>query len=394
MSNSLSIRDQNIFISAYKNLLNDSDKRIHKDDINTLNRILNKCDKVEVGHLLMTKIESSPKDPAALENTFIKLFDKLEAQNSRLHDKKEEKLKNIHHKLYLGVKDIQENETNGKIKKLSDDLQFISRDFYWKKNEITNLQGNIAKDDMQIKKNHAEIKTLTDALKNISPEVFAAKNAQRLKETEAKISQLKAQKNAEINILNNKIAAHENSRAVLLDFARKHGVISAEQALRKAESGAIYDNHNMGFGTTSWHEYIGSDEYAIKHFGHDLARGRHEYSNLIKVPNHKGKQWQKLMQNFDDAPKNIKALQGKISQIKNEFKKHIGKVDVESRLSVKQIEQRINSLQEAIRSLENNKEFASDKIKSCHDYISVLEDKKNQHIAKIEELKYQIKQNS
>ncbi|KAF1368368.1 hypothetical protein [Yokenella regensburgei] len=64
MSNSLSVRDQNSFISAYKNLLNDSDKRIHKGDVNTLNRILNKCDKVEVGQLLMTKMESYPKDPA------------------------------------------------------------------------------------------------------------------------------------------------------------------------------------------------------------------------------------------------------------------------------------------------------------------------------------------
>lgn len=402
MSNSLSVRDQNSFISAYKNLLNDSDKRIHKGDVNTLNRILNKCDKVEVGQLLMTKMESCPKDPVALKNTFSNLFDKLEAQNSKMHDKKEEKLKNIQQKLAPVVQDIHKNEinahnakVNGEIKGLADDLQLISRNISQEKNEITKLKEEINKADVQIKKLHNEIKPLADALKNTSSEDFAVKDAKRLKDTEAKISKLEAKQNAEISTLNNKIAAHENSRAVLLDFARKHGVSSAEQDLRKAESGAIYDNRDTGFGTTSWREHLGSDKYAIKHFGYDLKEGRRQYSDLIKVPNHKGKQWQKLMQNFDDAPKNIRALQREISQLKNEYKSDIGQVKLENRLSAKQeIEQRINFKQEAIHSLEKSKEIASEDIKSCHEYISWLEAKKTPLIAKMDELKSQIKQDS
>lgn len=402
MSNSLSIRDQNSFISAYKNLLNDSDNRIHKGDVNTLNRILNKCDKVEVGQLLMTKMESYPKDPVALKDTFSKLFDKLEAQDSKMHDKKEEKLKHIQQKLAPVVQDIHKNEINahnakinGEIKDLANGLQLISKNIYHEKNEITKLQGNIDNAEAQIKKLHNEIKPLADALKNTSPKDFAAKDAERLKNTEAKISQLVAKQNAEISTLNKKIAAHENSRAVLLDFARKHGVSSAEQDLKKAEDGYIYDKRDTGFGTTSWKDHLGSDKYAIKNFGYDLKEGRRQYSDLIKVPNHEGKQWQKLMQNFDNAPKNIKALQREISQLNNEYKRDINQVKLENRLSAKlEIEQRINSKQETIRSLEKNKEIASGEIKSSYDYISVLEARKSPLIAKMDELKSHIKQDS
>ncbi|QIU89197.1 hypothetical protein [Yokenella regensburgei] len=402
MSNSLSVRDQNSFISAYKNLLNDSDKRIHKGDVNTLNRILNKCDKVEVGQLLMTKMESYPKDPAGLKNTFSKLFDKLEAQNSKMHDKKEEKLKNIQQKLAPVVLDIHKNEINAhnakiaaEIKGLSDGLQLISKNISHEKNEIAKLQGSIDKTDAQIKKLHNEIKPLADALKDTSPKDFAAKDAERLKNTEVKISKLEAKQNAEISTLNKKIAAHENSRAVLLDFARRHGVSNAEQDLKKAEAGYIYDKRDTGFGTTSWSDHLGSDKYAIKHFGYDLKEGRREYSDLIKVPNHEGKQWQKLMQNFGDAPKNIKALQREISQLKNEYKSDISQVKLENNLSAKQeIEQRIDFKQKSIRSLENNNEITSREIKSCHDYISALEARKSPLIAKMDELKSHIKQNS
>lgn len=402
MSNSLSVRDQNSFISAYKNLLNDSDKRIHKGDVNTLNRILNKCDKVEVGQLLMTKMESYPKDPAGLKDTFSKLFDKLEAQNSKMHDKKEEKLKNIQQKLAPVVLDIHKNEINAhnakiaaEIKGLSDGLQLISKNISHEKNEIAKLQGSIDKTDAQIKKLHNEIKPLADALKDTSPKDFAAKDAERLKNTEVKISKLEAEQNAEISTLNKKIAAHENSRAVLLDFARRHGVSNAEQDLKKAEAGYIYDKRDTGFGTTSWSDHLGSDKYAIKNFGYDLKEGRREYSDLIKVPNHEGKQWQKLMQNFGDAPKNIKALQREISQLKNEYKSDISQVKLENNLSAKQeIEQRIDFKQKSIRSLENNNEITSREIKSCHDYISALEARKSPLIAKMDELKSHIKQNS
>jgi len=399
MSNSLSVRDQNSFISSYKSLLNDSDKRIHKSDINTLNRILNKCDKVEVGQLLMTKMESCPKDPAALKNTFSKLFDKLESQNSKMHDKKEEKLKNIQQKLAPVVQDIHKNEinahnakVNAEIKNLADDLQLISRNVSQEKNEIAKLQEKIINADVQIKKLHNEIKPLADALKNTTPEDFAAKDARRLKDTEAKISKLEAQKNAEISTLNKKIAVQENSRAALLDFARNKGVSGAEQDLIKAESGAIYDNRDMGLGTISWREHLGSDKYAIKHFGYDLKEGRRQFSDPIKVPNHDGKQWQKLVQNVDEAPKNIKDLQRQISQLKNEYKSNIGQVKLENRLSAKQdIEQRINSKQEAIHSLEMSKEMVSGQIKSCHKYISVQEARKTPLIVKMDELKSQIK---
>ncbi|WP_312284722.1 hypothetical protein [Yokenella regensburgei] len=402
MSNSLSVRDQNSFISAYKNLLNDSDKRIHKGDVNTLNRILNKCDKVEVGQLLMTKMESYPKDPAGLKDTFSKLFDKLEAQNSKMHDKKEEKLKNIQQKLAPVVLDIHKNEINAhnakiaaEIEGLSDGLQLISKNISHEKNEIAKLQGSIDKTDAQIKKLHNEIKPLADALKDTSPKDFAAKDAERLKNTEVKISKLEAEQNAEISTLNKKIAAHENSRAVLLDFARRHGVSNAEQDLKKAEAGYIYDKRDTGFGTTSWSDHLGSDKYAIKNFGYDLKEGRREYSDLIKVPNHEGKQWQKLMQNFGDAPKNIKALQREISQLKNEYKSDISQVKLENNLSAKQeIEQRIDFKQKSIRSLENNNEITSREIKSCHDYISALEARKSPLIAKMDELKSHIKQNS
>ncbi|MGK0704921.1 hypothetical protein ACSFCW_15780 [Yokenella regensburgei] len=402
MSNSLSVRDQNSFISAYKNLLNDSDKRIHKGDVNTLNRILNKCDKVEVGQLLMTKMESYPKDPAGLKDTFSKLFDKLEAQNSKMHDKKEEKLENIQQKLAPVVLDIHKNEINAhnakiaaEIKGLSDGLQLISKNISHEKNEIAKLQGSIDKTDAQIKKLHNEIKPLADALKDTSPKDFAAKDAERLKNTEVKISKLEAEQNAEISTLNKKIAAHENSRAVLLDFARRHGVSNAEQDLKKAEAGYIYDKRDTGFGTTSWSEHLGSDKYAIKNFGYDLKEGRREYSDLIKVPNHEGKQWQKLMQNFGDAPKNIKALQREISQLKNEYKSDISQVKLENNLSAKQeIEQRIDFKQKSIRSLENNNEITSREIKSCHDYISALEARKSPLIAEMDELKSHIKQNS
>ncbi|RKR64222.1 hypothetical protein C7387_0906 [Yokenella regensburgei] len=402
MSNSLSVRDQNSFISAYKNLLNDSDKRIHKGDVNTLNRILNKCDKIEVGQLLMTKMESYPKDPAGLKDTFSKLFDKLEAQNSKMHDKKEEKLKNIQQKLAPVVLDIHKNEINAhnakiaaEIEGLSDGLQLISKNISHEKNEIAKLQGSIDKTDAQIKKLHNEIKPLADALKDTSPKDFAAKDAERLKNTEVKISKLEAEQNAEISTLNKKIAAHENSRAVLLDFARRHGVSNAEQDLKKAEAGYIYDKRDTGFGTTSWSDHLGSDKYAIKNFGYDLKEGRREYSDLIKVPNHEGKQWQKLMQNFGDAPKNIKALQREISQLKNEYKSDISQVKLENNLSAKQeIEQRIDFKQKSIRSLENNNEITSRKIKSCHDYISALEARKSPLIAKMDELKSHIKQNS
>lgn len=61
MPNSLSLRDKNSFISAHENLLNGIDKRIHKSDIDTLSRTLNKCDKIEIIQLLMTKIESCQK---------------------------------------------------------------------------------------------------------------------------------------------------------------------------------------------------------------------------------------------------------------------------------------------------------------------------------------------
>ncbi len=395
MPNSLSIRDQNSFISAYKNLLNDNDKRIHKNDVNTLNKILNNCNKIEVGQMLMTKMETYPKDPAALENTFSKLFFKLEAQNSKLYDKKEEKLKNIQQKLAPIVHDIHKNEINGEIKGLTNDLKLICIDISQKKKEIANFQENIAKADVQIKKLHDEIKPLHDVLKNTSPEAFAAKDAQRLKETKAKISQLETRKNADIKALNKIIVAHENSRATLLDFARSHGVKSAEQSLIKAESGAIYDNRDTGFGTTSWREYMGSDEYAIKHFGHDLEGGRRQYSASIKVPNHKGKEWQKLMQNFNNAPKKIKALQKEISQINKKCKSDIDQVNSESRLSFKQeIEQRIDSKQQTIRSLENDKEFTSSQIKLNHDYISALEAMKSPLTAKMEELNSHIKQKS
>lgn len=402
MSNSLSVRDQNSFISAYKNLLNDSDKRIHKGDVNTLNRILNKCDKVEVGQLLMTKMESYPKDPAGLKDTFSKLFDKLEAQNSKMYDKKEEKLKNIQQKLAPVVLDIHKNEINAhnakiaaEIEGLSDGLQLISKNISHEKNEIAKLQGSIDKTDAQIKKLHNEIKPLADALKDTSPKDFAAKDAERLKNTEVKISKLEAEQNAEISTLNKKIAAHENSRAVLLDFARRHGVSNAEQDLKKAEAGYIYDKRDTGFGTTSWSDHLGSDKYAIKNFGYDLKEGRREYSDLIKVPNHEGKQWQKLMQNFGDAPKNIKALQREISQLKNEYKSDISQVKLENNLSAKQeIEQRIDFKQKSIRSLENNNEITSREIKSCHDYISALEARKSPLIAKMDELKSHIKQNS
>lgn len=402
MSNSLSVRDQNSFISAYKNLLNDSDKRIHKGDVNTLIKILNKCDKVEVGQLLMTKMESFPKEPTSLKDTFSKLFDKLKAQNSKMHDKKEEKLENIQQKLAPVVQDIHKNEINahnakinGEIKGLANDLQVIARDVSRKKNEITKLHENFVKANAQIIKLRNDIKPLKVALKTISPEDFAVKDAKRLKDTEAKISKLEDKKNAEISTLKKKIAAHENSRAVLLNFARKHGVSSAEQDLRKAESGAIYDYRDMGFGTTSWREHLGSDEYAFKHFGFDFKEGRREYSDLIKVPNHEGQQWKKLMKNVDDAPKTIKALQRKISQIENEYESDIGDVKFENRLSAKQeIAQLINHKQGAIRSLENNKKIASGKITSCYDYISPLVARKSQLIAKMDELKSQLKQYS
>ncbi|WP_435953313.1 hypothetical protein [Dryocola sp. BD626] len=402
MSNSLSVRDQNSFISAYKNLLNDGDKRIHKGDVNTLNRILNKCDKVEVGQLLMTKMESCPKDPAALKDTFSKLFDKLEAQNSKMHDKKEEKLKNIQQKLAPVVQDIHKSEINahnakinGEIKGLTNDLQSIARDVSQEKNEIAKLQENIAKADAQIKKLDNEIKPLENALKTLSPEDFALKDAKRLKDTEAKISKLEAKQNAEISALNKKIAAHENSRAVLLDFARRHGVSSAEQDLKKAEAGYIYDKRDTGFGTTSWREHLGSDKYAIDNFGYVRKEGAHSYSATTKEPNSAGKNWQQLVKNVFEAPKNIKAVQKEISQTKSDYRSLISQVKSDNSLSAKQeIEQRINYKQEAIRSLEKNKEIASGEIKSCHDYISVLEARKSPLTAKMDELKSQLKQDS
>ncbi|KAF1368369.1 hypothetical protein [Yokenella regensburgei] len=319
-----------------------------------------------------------------------------------MHDKKEEKLKNIQQKLAPVVLDIHKNEINAhnakiaaEIKGLSDGLQLISKNISHEKNEIAKLQGSIDKTDAQIKKLHNEIKPLADALKDTSPKDFAAKDAERLKNTEVKISKLEAEQNAEISTLNKKIAAHENSRAVLLDFARRHGVSNAEQDLKKAEAGYIYDKRDTGFGTTSWSDHLGSDKYAIKNFGYDLKEGHREYSDLIKVPNHEGKQWQKLMQNFGDAPKNIKALQREISQLKNEYKSDISQVKLENNLSAKQeIEQRIDFKQKSIRSLENNNEITSREIKSCHDYISALEARKSPLIAKMDELKSHIKQNS
>lgn len=401
MSHSLSVRDENRFISAYKNLLNDSDERIHKGDLNILKRILSKCDKVVVGQLLMTKMESCPKDPVAFKNTFSKLFDKLEAQNSKMHDKKEEKLKNIQQKLDPVVQDIHKNEinahnakVNGKITGLAAVLQDISSKVSQRNNEIAKLQINITNADVQINKLNNEIQTLDDKLKNTSTEDFAVMDARRLKDTEAKISKLEAIKNAEISKLNTEIAAHKNSREFLLAFAKMHGVSSAEQDLIKAESGAIYDNRDTGFGPTSWREHLGSDKYAIKHFGYDLEKGRRQYSVPIKVPNQKGKQWQELMQNVNDAPKKIKALKTEISQLNKKYSIAIGEVLKNNLPAKKEIEQQINSIQKDIRSLEKRKEIASGKIKLCHSYISKLEAEKTLLIAEMKKLTLQIKKDS
>lgn len=402
MSDSLSVRDQNSFISAYKNLLNDSDKRIHKGDINTLNRILNKCDKVEVGQLLMTKMASCPKNPAALKDTFCRLFDKLEAQSSRMHDKKEEQLKNIQQKLAPVVQDMHKNEINahnakinGEMEGVSDSLQLLSKAISEKKSQIAKLQTDIDNADVQIKKLHHEIAPLADALKRTSPSAFAAKDAERLKKTEEKISQIETSKNAEISKLKKIIAAHENSRAVLLDFARKHGITSAEQDLEKAEAGCIYDKQDMGFGTTSWREHLSSDNYAIRQFGYALKEGRRDYSAPTKVPDLTGKQWQKLVQNFNDAPKNIKALKREISHLRNEYNRDIGQFRPENLVSARQeIEQRINVKQASIRLLEKNKASASGEMKLHHDTLSALEARKIPLIAKMDALKSHLKQDS
>lgn len=172
MHNSLSVRDQNIFISTYKNLLNNKkNKQINKNNVKTLQKILNKCDKVEICQLLMTKMESCPKDPAALENTFSKLFNKLEAQNSSMCEKKEDKLKNIHN-----------TKISGQIKALDDNVHLLSRSISAEKNEIAKLQETITKADVQIKKLQSKIKPLEATLSNISQEEFSAKkDVKRLK---------------------------------------------------------------------------------------------------------------------------------------------------------------------------------------------------------------------
>lgn len=102
----LSVREQHSFISAYRNLFNEKNSRINKSDINTVEKTLNKCDAVQISDLLMSRMESCPRDPAALDNIFRKLFDKLEAQKPNIHKKEETQLTNIQQKLAPVVEDI------------------------------------------------------------------------------------------------------------------------------------------------------------------------------------------------------------------------------------------------------------------------------------------------
>lgn len=392
MPNSLSIREQNSFISAYKNLLNENDKRIHKSDVNTLQKILNKCDKVEVGRLLMNKMESCPKDPTALENTFRKLFNKLETQKSGMHEVKEDKLKNIQQKLVPVVQDINNAKISSLIREHNIHVNFLSNGISDEKKAIAKLEKIITDTDVQTKILQNEIELLATELNSTSQLDFAAKDAQRAKDIEIKISKLESLQHAEISTLINKITLHENSRAKLLEFAVKQGFSGAEQDLKKAESGAIFDDRDKGFGTTSWREHLGSDKYAIKHFGYVLKEGRREYSTPTKVPNQEGRQWQKLMQNFNDAPKNIQALKRELTQLKNEYKSEVSQVESESRPSEKQqILQRINDKQKIIRSFNESKDDALGKIELHQEWVSSQEVERASRMAKIETLKSQLK---
>lgn len=145
MSNALSIRDKNSFISAYQNLLNDNDKLIHKKDVNTLYKILNKCDKVEVSQLLRQKMEFCPKDPAALKDTFSKLFAKLEAQPSGMHPQNKVKLHKIQAKLTPVIQDIHNKEINAQKHALHNEARAISSTLS-SHQPVIDEQKNIIKD--------------------------------------------------------------------------------------------------------------------------------------------------------------------------------------------------------------------------------------------------------
>ncbi|MGE4802510.1 hypothetical protein AB8989_19270 [Yersinia hibernica] len=392
MPNSLSVRDQNSFVSAYKNLLNENDSRIHKKDVNTLEKILSKCDKVEVGQLLMTKMESCPKDPATLENTFSRLFNKLVDQKSDMHQDKEDKLKNIQKKLEPVVKDIHSAKISSQIKTINSKVNLISMSISDKKISIEKYQNIISNADIQIKKLHDEIKPFTAKLSNTSEEEFAAKDGLRKKNTEAYISKLETKQNTAITAIKREITEQENSRTELLNFAIKHNVSGAESDLIRAESGLIFDSRDTGFGTTSWRDHLGSDKYAIKNFGYIEKEGRRQYSALTKAPNLEGRQWQKLLTNFNDAPKNINDLNKQLTQLKFEYKGQISHAKFENQLSSKQvIQQNINNKNHSIKSLEDKKVSTQEKINSGNKWISLQQEMKSELTAQIELLQSQLK---
>lgn len=372
MPQSLSVRNENLAIATLQNLIK-SDK-IHKSDVNKLNKMLNSVDTVVNSKEFMSKMRDILKDPEAFKNIFCELFSKLNGQNSKMLNEKWEKLENIQNKLMPVVKNIHTAEINGKLSDLSSDLKFNSMDINTLENEITANQKSNATLNNQIGRLEKQLEPLYVTLNTTTEAAFIAADEKRIEKAEAKIETLSCKFNLDIEKNIGKIKELKNIRHQLVDFAKKHNVAGVESDLKRAESGAIFNNQDMGFGTTSWKEHMSSEKYAKTKFGTVEKLGSHSYSPSKTEPNAAGKNWLKMMEKNNKAPGEIKILNREIHNLKKNHESEVRQINFDSSTPKKEIiTQSIKAIKDDLSFLKGQKESNLDKISTCQHKISSLE---------------------
>jgi hypothetical protein len=372
-----SVRDQNKLIAAFDKLV--SSDRVHKNDLKTLNKIVDKLIKVENGQDIMSKMGANGKDPNALKNTFSMLLSKLEKQNSGMFKEKETALTNIRDKMMPVVEKVKATEINNQLSQLADTNKFID-------NKIAIAASHIKTFEDQNAHIHNEIGTLkTDIeflrLSGIDVNDHLAKiDEMNMSWAQAKVSRLDAVRQKKIETIDNEIDGFKNARQNLIDFANREklpGVSGVEADLVLAEKGEIYDKRDTGFGPTKWRSHISSDAYAMEKFGYIEKEGRREYSDKIKEPNQNGRKWQTLVKNLNKASEEINALKVQAKEINKQHQSQAHTIMNTAKQTQKEsIDKNSHSKYEEIKDLENDKKYNLKYMKNLGNELSHLEGRK------------------
>ncbi|MDE4079924.1 MULTISPECIES: hypothetical protein [Enterobacter cloacae complex] len=331
---SLTVREQNRFIAALDNLR--TSERVHKSDLKTVNKTLDKMGSVANSKELLASLSDRMrqnfdiKDSKKVESFIENVKDKLEKQESKIHDKKLTQLNNIGNRIFQASQKIE-------VDHLSKEIAL--------KTSAANRQLECARSDKNLvhemidKRNEAKefVSIEKHKLEQITPQKIS-------EDQEKRINRLTQKTNSEIDKLKVDIRRINKREPELFKFLNNLGKTDVINDLAKAQNNKFLKRT------------MATPEYAEKMFGTKtiVVEGRRSYSATTtkEVLSDNGAAFLTRIKKYQNAKNEVAAIKHEISRMESARDARIAAIKSEERSPLQsKYDSRIAQYQDGVKEM-------------------------------------------